>query len=71
MTNGGEVSATRGLIEERLVDLDEERQRLERALSELSGKAPSRRGPGRPHGGSSAAGKPKRRPPGRPIGSTA
>lgn len=35
------------LLSKRLVEIDEERQQLERALSELGGKAGSR-GPGRP-----------------------
>lgn len=41
------LDKARTLIEERLSELDEERKRLERALSDLKG---SRRGPGRPRG---------------------
>lgn len=54
------------LVEKRLADLNEERQRLERALAELGGKvtarAPGRR-PGRPRGSKKAPsdGTPKRR----------
>lgn len=46
------------LVKKRLAELDEERKRLERALSELGGKV-TRRGPGRPPGSG-------RRGPGRP-----
>jgi sugar-specific transcriptional regulator TrmB len=45
------LDKARGLIEERLKELDDERKRLERALSNLKGE---RRGPGRPRGSSSA-----------------
>lgn len=41
------LDQARGLIEERLKELNEERKRLEHALSNLGGK---RRGPGRPPG---------------------
>jgi len=41
------LDKARALIEERLRELDDERKRLERALSDLGGK---RRGPGRPRG---------------------
>ena len=47
------LDKARALIEERLKELDEERTRLERALSDLKG---TRRGPGRPRGSSSSAG---------------
>jgi hypothetical protein len=43
------LQEARDLISTRLTDLDEERQRLERALIELSGTTP-RRKPGRPRG---------------------
>lgn len=46
------------LVQKRLAELDEERQRLERALSELGGTATTRR-PGRPPGSG-------KRGPGRP-----
>ena len=39
----------RELVEKRLVELNEERERLERALAELGGKV-TRRSPGRPRG---------------------
>jgi sugar-specific transcriptional regulator TrmB len=39
----------RDLVEKRLAELNEERERLERALAELGGKA-TRRSPGRPRG---------------------
>jgi DNA-binding IclR family transcriptional regulator len=39
----------RNLVEKRLAELNEERQRLERALAELGGKV-TRRSPGRPRG---------------------
>lgn len=53
------LDEARDLVERRLAELNEERQRLERALAELGGKATGR-GPGRPRG----------RRPGRPKGST-
>ena len=43
------LDEARELVEKRLADLNEERQRLERALAELGGKA-TRRSPGRPKG---------------------
>jgi len=46
------LDKARALIEDRLKELEEERKRLERALSNLKGE---RRGPGRPRGSSSAA----------------
>jgi sugar-specific transcriptional regulator TrmB len=54
------LNEAKQLVERRLAELDEERKRLERALSELGGKA-SRRSPGRPRGSKAAAGTPKRR----------
>jgi transposase-like protein len=42
------LDEARDLVEKRLADLDEERQRLERALVELGGKTTRR--PGRPRG---------------------
>jgi transposase-like protein len=42
------LDEARELVEKRLADLDEERQRLERALVELGGKTTRR--PGRPRG---------------------
>lgn len=47
----------RDLVEKRLAELNEERERLERALAELGGKV-TRRSPGRPRGRAKAA--PKR-----------
>jgi DNA invertase Pin-like site-specific DNA recombinase len=53
MAEGSNVlDKARGLIEERLKELDEERTRLERALADLKG---TRRGPGRPRGSSSGS----------------
>ncbi|HEX5375711.1 MAG TPA: winged helix-turn-helix transcriptional regulator [Solirubrobacterales bacterium] len=57
------------LVKKRLAELDEERKRLERALSELGGTATRRpgrprgsgRGPGRPPKAASAAGTPRKR----------
>ncbi|HYJ22843.1 MAG TPA: hypothetical protein VEW07_12585 [Solirubrobacterales bacterium] len=65
------LDEARDLVQKRLAELDEERKRLERALSELGGKA-TRRAPGRPRGSKSsstasaaastpAAGKPRKR----------
>lgn len=48
------LDEARALVQKRLVDLDEERKRLERALVELGGKA-GRRSPGRPRGKKSTA----------------
>lgn len=59
------LDEARDLVKKRLAELDDERQRLERALTELGGKATGRTGrrPGRPPGsGTKATG----RPPGRP-----
>ena len=47
------------LVKRRLAELDEERQRLERALAELGGSVTTPRRPGRPRGSG-------RRGPGRP-----
>jgi len=61
------LDEARDLVKKRLAELDDERQRLERALAELGGKVTARagRGPGRPRGsGSKAAapaGAPKKR----------
>lgn len=50
------LDEARDLVMKRLADLDEERNRLERALAELGGgKATTRRSPGRPRGSKSAA----------------
>ena len=65
------LDEARDLVQKRLAELDEERKRLERALSELGGKA-TRRAPGRPRGSKSsstssaatstpAAGRPRKR----------
>lgn len=43
------VDDARELVEKRLAELNEERERLERALAELGGKV-TRRSPGRPRG---------------------
>lgn len=58
------LDEARDLVKKRLAELDDERQRLERALAELGGKVTARagRGPGRPRGsGSKAAAAPKKR----------
>jgi DNA invertase Pin-like site-specific DNA recombinase len=59
------LDEARDLVLKRLAELDEERKRLERALSELGGKAIARttgRRPGRPKGsGRKASGGKKRR----------
>lgn len=49
------LDEARDLVQKRLADLEDERQRLERALAELGGKAPARRSPGRPRGSKSTA----------------
>jgi transposase-like protein len=49
------VDDARGLVEKRLAELNEERERLERALAELGGKVTTRRSPGRPRGRAKAA----------------
>jgi len=49
------VDDARELVEKRLAELNEERERLERALAELGGKV-TRRSPGRPRGRKAAAG---------------
>ncbi len=60
MAEGSNVlDKARGLIEERLKELDEERTRLERALADLKG---TRRGPGRPRGSSSGTSTRRRSP---------
>jgi len=46
----------RELVEKRLAELNEERERLQRALAELGGKV-TRRSPGRPRGRAKAAAK--------------
>jgi len=48
------VDDARALVERRLAELNEERERLERALAELGGKI-TRRSPGRPRGRKAAA----------------
>src|SRR6476659_596238 len=48
------LDEARELVEKRLAARDEERQRLERALAELGGKA-TRRAPGRPRGSKAAS----------------
>ncbi|HEX8689085.1 MAG TPA: hypothetical protein VF729_02455 [Solirubrobacterales bacterium] len=53
------LDEARDLVKKRLAELDDERQRLERALAELGGKATGRTGrrPGRPPGSGTKAGK--------------
>jgi sugar-specific transcriptional regulator TrmB len=47
------LDEARDLVMKRLAELDDERKRLERALTELGGKVIGRRGPGRPKGSTS------------------
>jgi sugar-specific transcriptional regulator TrmB len=60
------LDEARDLVTKRLAELDEERKRLERALSELGGKAKKAgrkkagRRPGRPRGSSKASGTAKK-----------
>ncbi len=60
------LDEARDLVKKRLAELDDERQRLERALAELGGKVTGRTGrrPGRPPGSGTkkAAGRPTGRP---------
>jgi predicted Rossmann fold nucleotide-binding protein DprA/Smf involved in DNA uptake len=51
------LDEARDLVVKRLAELDEERKRLERALTELGGggKTTARRAPGRPRGSKSAS----------------
>lgn len=44
------LARARTILQDRLTELDAERQRVERALVELSADKPRRRGPGRPRG---------------------
>jgi len=44
------LNEARSLVEKRLRELDQERVRLERALTDLTGDRVGRRGPGRPRG---------------------
>lgn len=44
------LDEARDLVKKRLSELDDERQRLERALAELGGKVAAGRRPGRPRG---------------------
>lgn len=63
-SNSNTVDEAASLIRERLVELDEERGQLERALASLTGSRKGRRGPGRPRGataGRSTGGGRKRR----------
>jgi sugar-specific transcriptional regulator TrmB len=53
------LDEARDLVQKRLAELDEERSRLERALTELGGKATRR--PGRPKGSTSKGRKISRR----------
>jgi predicted HTH transcriptional regulator len=57
------LDQARSLIEDRLKELDDERQKLERTLADLSGGRVGRRRPGRPKGSTS-----KRRSGGRKRG---
>jgi sugar-specific transcriptional regulator TrmB len=50
------VDEARSLVEKRLAELEDEKKRLERALSELTSGQSGRRGPGRPRGSRNAGG---------------
>ena len=49
------VDEARSLVEKRLAELEDEKKRLERALSELTNGQSGRRGPGRPRGSRSGS----------------
>lgn len=49
------LDEARDLVVKRLAELDEERKRLERALTELGGGKTTRRAPGRPRGSKSSS----------------
>lgn len=52
------LNEARDLVTKRLAELNEERKRLESALSELGGSTTTRRGPGRPAGSGRGPGRP-------------
>ncbi len=56
------LSEARTALEEQLKALRDQEGRLERALAELGGTAPARRGPGRPRGSRNAPGASKTGP---------
>lgn len=49
------IDEARALLEKSLAEIDKERERVQRALGELGGRAP-RRGPGRPPGSRNGSG---------------
>jgi sugar-specific transcriptional regulator TrmB len=54
------LNEARSLVERRLRELDQERTRLERALSDLTGGRVGRRRPGRPRGAGAGRGRRRR-----------
>ena len=56
------LDEARDLVKKRLSELDDERQRLERALAELGGKVAAGRRPGRPRGKNAKASAPLQPP---------
>jgi len=64
-TKSNVLDEARSLVEKRLAELEDEKRRLERALSELTDGQSGRRRPGRPRGSrsgsGSTAGTPRRR----------
>ena len=55
-TKSNVLDEARSLVEKRLAELEDEKRRLERALSELTGGESGRRRPGRPRGSRSGSG---------------
>lgn len=55
-TKSNVLDEARSLVEKRLAELEDERKRLERALSELTDGQSGRRRPGRPRGSRSGSG---------------
>lgn len=55
-TKGNVLDEARSLVEKRLAELENEKRRLERALSELTDGLSGRRRPGRPRGSKSGSG---------------
>ena len=62
-TSTNVLDEARSLVKKRLAELDDERKRLERALTDLGDGKTARRGPGRPRGSASTSkkGAPRRR----------
>ena len=58
---GNVLQETRAFLEGRLAELNDERRKLERALSALTDGRSGRRGPGRPRGSAGGSGTSRRR----------